>query len=341
VSMENVQKQKRIGWNGKSYAEGVVAGQQREYRRQSAAMQKTVALTSTTKADIVRSLATYAKVVKPPTGRSSIPRRLGTLAQVSSILPDMLQSSRFSSQAYILDENMGIAPLRGLKVLVFVGDTLVWSKQVFTATCNCVTLEDLYNFLPDRELTIPMEMFRAVCKSLTNMSGLELVDAQVHHRRDASLFIRACLQSEGARDKIVRLLRNTATTDPRAKNWRLWSRSPQVFVKKVFSSVADGVVSLLAGSPSFSLLGGVAEDVILVDLILLLWADNCQKITAVKMRLVDLSGNIFPGHLTKVESILEIIGEEAHLPPFVPRVIASVQEAVKRDYFNNAHSGVL
>jgi hypothetical protein len=40
------------GWKGNSYAAGVVVGQKRENERQTAAIQKTIALTSTTTADI-------------------------------------------------------------------------------------------------------------------------------------------------------------------------------------------------------------------------------------------------------------------------------------------------
>jgi hypothetical protein len=203
-------------------------------------------------------------------------------------------------------------------------------------------------------------MFYAVCKMLYNGHGhgttLNLLNVQVHQRQDETLFIRSCLQSEGARDKMVQVVRNTAKRDPRAHKWRVWSRAPQTFVKKVFSTVADYNYYVLSNpchackfTPLYFTIaiGHLAPDVELhvhvVDLILLMWADNCncQKFTAVKMRLVDVNGKIFPSHLTKVESILQIIEEEAHLPPWIPQVIASFQEAVRCDYFNDAHTGVV
>jgi hypothetical protein len=328
---KDVDKQgsKRSVSKRRSFSDGVKIGQRRENERQSSAMQKTIALTSTTRSDVVKSLATYAKVVAAPPRRSNLPRRLGTLQNVSKILPSLLESSRFGKQAYPAVSDMAVAPLRGLKV--FVGDTLAWSKQVFTVTN--ISMAELKLFVqtisPD-----PVIMFQLLCTLLGTQFDLSLLDAQVHYRRDETLFFRGCLASEGARDKMIEVFRNTVTSDARAQSWRIWDRHPQAFVTKVFSSVADGVTSLLAGSTYFNLMGQLSPSVVFVDLILLVWADNCQKITAVKMRLIDLSGNIFHSHLSSVESVLEIVGEEAHLPPWIPQVIASLQEAINCEYYN-------
>jgi hypothetical protein len=128
----------------------------------------------------------------------------------------------------------------------------------------------------------------------------------------------------------------------------VWSRNAQSFVKKVFSSVASGVRALLDGSAAFVTLGEFrgssdSEDEdgpVLADLILLVWADNCQKITAVKMKLIDRGKQVFPGVTSDVMCVLEIVGGEGHLPPWMPQVVNSIHSAMDEDYYNSGRTAV-
>jgi ubiquitin C-terminal hydrolase len=120
---------------------------------------------------------------------------------------------------------------------------------------------------------------------------------------------------------------------------QIFIRTAKDHTYKLSSSLADGVRHALDHSPTFQLLGQIPGEDSHVNLQCLIWGDNCQKLTAVRFRLVDsrVDGGIFPNTngLSPVYDLLEIIGGEGDLPPYIPACTASIQEGMATLYQND------
>jgi hypothetical protein len=115
-------------------------------------------------------------------------------------------------------------------------------------------------------------------------------------------------------------------------------RSAKKYVCKSLTPFQLGVQYILQRSPVFQGLGQSPGQDPHVNLIVLLWGDNCQKLTALRFRLIDRrpGGGIFPttDGMSAVYDLLAIIGGEGHLPPFIPQCTASFHEGMSYLYSN-------
>jgi len=70
-------------------------------------------------------------------------------------------------------------------------------------------------------------------------------------------------------------------------------------------------------------------------LLLILWEDNADAITSVKIRLFDPERKMFQNRTSPVETLLSFVGGEEDLPQFVPEVVASLESLYDKQFIYN------
>jgi hypothetical protein len=124
----------------------------------------------------------------------------------------------------------------------------------------------------------------------------------------------------------------------------MFIRRGKEFVYKLASSAADGIRAILSKSDAFQVLGMCSEEVKHISVLLVVWADNCQSLTSVKFRLVEQSGEvgIFGDKgLSPICVLLDLIGGEGDLPPWIPQCTTSLQEAMATLFTNDSGGGTV
>ena len=323
----------------------------------SEAMLKTLSLTCPTTASIQKNLSVFRNVCHEMNNSGGRKRhkigRVGTAAQAKQHLIDRLESTDYSEIALPLTQNIKLAPLRGSRVII--GDCVVRPFQILTLTG--ILPSDLLAavgtlYISDAALVAALgrddngHFFDAetfLCDMLDEKWCAKLFalwwhhldleafkSFQVHVRSDA-FFIRVGMPTTPARDTVVDRLREII----KPLDWRVFTRIPKPFAECIFTSAAAGVRKILRRCPIFQSKGHLPTDTRHFRLYLLLWADNCQSLTAVRFRLVDPDSILFSGGgVSPVTSMFDLNGREEHLPPCIPEVVKSVSEVLTLTFTN-------
>ena len=280
------------GWSAKTYGQGTTAGAKRMSVVCGAIGHAVDTLGSDTDAGSLRlrKLRQRLSAVVPAVAGVR-PCRVASKADYKNAMATTTAGT--SDAKFLMPSNMHV--VRGKGGGVFVGVGMFRPNQVMTITGLAK---------PEWEEDTDGEVQEVWLRGLLEEVGIAVEQCDIGwHQKKQAYYARLAFDQERQRDQAARILKEMAFEMDRG--WKVYERQSLTRVTEVMTSTVDAVKRELDETSQMRGLGSGAD---VLFCVLLLWADACGNMTAVKGRLIDTSTTLWTKGRSDIFDCMEFVG---------------------------------